>query len=235
VAALYDVHGNVPALEAVLAEVEREDVDTIVVGGDVAAGPFPRAALERLRGLGDRALFVRGNCDRELADGEEPHDEPTAWSKQQLSASEREFLSTRPTAVTLEVDGLGPVRFVHGSPRGDDDFMTLLTPESRLREVLAGVEESVVICGHSHHQFLRELDGLRVANAGSVGIPFADAPGAYWLLLGPELEHRRTEYDLDAAAEAILRTGVPNVEELVRKLRSPEPSREAAARIEASR
>jgi putative phosphoesterase len=235
VAALYDVHGNLPALEAVLAEVEREGVDTIVVGGDVAAGPFPHDSLERLRGLGDPALFVRGNCDRELADDEEPHDEPTAWSKQRLSASEREFLSTRPAGVTVDVSGLGPVRFVHGSPRGDEDFITLLTPEPLLREAVAGVEERVVVCGHSHQQFLHDVDGMRVANAGSVGFPFAEAPGAYWLLLGPDVEHRRTEYDLDAAAAAIRRSGFPTVDEFLSKLRDPEPSAVAAARIEAAR
>jgi putative phosphoesterase len=234
VAALYDVHGNASALEAVLAEVERERADLVVVGGDVAAGPFPGECLERLRGLGERAVFVRGNCDRELADDEQPHDEPTAWSKQQLSREQRAFLSTRPAAVTVDVEGVGVVRFCHGSPRADDEFMTMLTPETRLRALLTGVEERVVVCGHSHHQFLREVDGVRVANAGSVGFPFADEPGAYWLLLGPDLEHRRTGYDLDAAAAAIARSGMPNADGFLRKLRSPEPPRDAAARIEAT-
>jgi putative phosphoesterase len=228
VAALYDVHGNLPALDAVLAEPDVGAADVVVIGGDAAAGPFPEQALDRLRGLGDRALWLRGNCDRELADDEEPHDEATAFAKQRLSRAARSFLSALPWTRAV-----GDVLFCHGSPRADDEFLTERTPDERLREVLRGVSQPIVVCGHSHHQFVRELDGQRVVNAGSVGTPYADEPGAYWLLLdGARLEHRRTPYDLDEAERAVRASGYPAADDFVRKLREPEPPGHAAERIE---
>jgi hypothetical protein len=81
---------------------------------------------------------------------------------------------------------------------------------------VAGVAEDVVVCEHTHVQFDRAAAGKRLVNAGSVGMPYEERPGAYWALLGPELELRRTEYDLDAAAAAIRATGFPDVDGLVR-------------------
>jgi predicted phosphodiesterase len=194
VAALYDVHGNLPALEAVLAEIP--DDAAIVIGGDVAAGLFPKETLARLRGLGDRVHWLRGNADRELTRGEEglAPDHMLDWVRERLADGDVEFLHELPPTVELDVDGLGRVLFVHATPRNDVDIFTELTPESRVAPCFDGVTADVVVCGHTHTQFEREIAGLRVVNAGSVGMAYEDAPGAYWALLGPGIEHRRTEF-----------------------------------------
>jgi putative phosphoesterase len=219
VAALYDVHGNLPALEATLADVERAGADLILVGGDVAIGPMPREALDRLRALGDRALFVRGNGDREIAepapDGElDLWQRRTRWSAEQLDDERLGFLAGLPDVVSLEIDRLGATLFCHGSPRSDAEILTAISSEKRFAAAVEGVPESVVVCGHTHVQFDRTVAGKRLVNAGSVGMPYEERPGAYWALLGPEVELRRTEYDLDAAAEAIRATGFPDADAL---------------------
>lgn len=214
VAALYDIHGNVAALDAVLAELERELPDGIVVGGDVASGPFPSATLERLMQLSERAHFVRGNADREVVaayDGriafdpeeENPARRGGAWAAQRITRARRDFVATFCERVVLDVDGLGRTLFCHGSPRSDEEMITTLTPESSLRRMLAGVEERVVVCGHTHMQFERVVAGVRVVNAGSVGMAYEGRPGAFWALLGPGVELRRTDYDVERAAEEV--------------------------------
>jgi len=195
VAALYDVHGNLPALEAVLAEVPGDA--TIVVGGDVVAGgPQPSETLERLRALGDRVVWIRGNADRELGDGEEGLAPPEELEKvrSQLSEEQIAFLVGLPPTATI-----GRVLYCHATPRNDLDIFTERTPEERLVEIFAPVDADVVVCGHTHIQFDRTIAGRRVINAGSVGMPYEERPGAYWLL---DLEHRRTEYDGEPAASA---------------------------------
>ncbi|HZT53159.1 MAG TPA: metallophosphoesterase family protein [Gaiellaceae bacterium] len=188
VAALYDIHGNLRALEAVLAEVPEEA--TIVVGGDVCAGgEEPAATLARLRSLGDRVRWVRGNADRELFPGEqglvpEPLLEET---RSKLSEEAIAFLHGLPA--TQRVEG---VLYCHASPRNDTDIFTERTPEERIAFLFEGLDASVVVCGHTHTQFERTVAGVRVINAGSVGLPYEDEPGAYWLL---DLVHRRTPYE----------------------------------------
>jgi predicted phosphodiesterase len=233
VAALYDVHGNLPALEAVLAEVESLRVDTIVVGGDIAIGPMPRGALERLLALGERALFLRGNGDREIADGPDPEDgelwaERTRWSAEQLERGQRAWLAGLPNTQSVDVDGLGPVLFCHGSPRSDEEILTRISPPERVAAAVAGVDEAIVVCGHTHVQFDRQVAGKRLVNAGSVGMPYEAGPGAYWALLGPGLELRRTDYDLEAAARAIRTTGFPAADELAAENVLTVPSAEEA-------
>jgi len=195
IAALYDVHGNLPALEAVLAEIP--DDAEIVVGGDVVAGPFPHETLNRLRALGDRVHWLRGNADRELTVGEEgiAPSSIVSWTRGQLSDEEIEFLFALPPSLELDVDGVGRVLFVHATARNDMDIFTERTPENRVAPCFEGVGAGLVVCGHTHSQFDREIAGLRVVNAGSVGMAYEDAPGAYWALLGRDLEHRRTEFE----------------------------------------
>jgi putative phosphoesterase len=202
VAALYDVHGNLPALEAVLAEVPDDAV--ILAGGDVAMGPLPSDTLERLRGVGDRVQWIRGNADRELSHGEEGLAPPDAldWAREQLSDEQIDFLHGLPEGLDLEVAGLGRVLFCHASPRNDVDIFLEGTPEERVAPLFAGVGADTVVCGHTHMQFAREIGGKWVVNAGSVGMPYEDEPGAYWALLGPEVEHRRTVYD-DSALKGV--------------------------------
>ena len=230
VAALYDVHGNLPALEAVLAEVEREGVDAIVSGGDVVAGgPFPLETFGLLRSLGDRVVWVRGNGDREWTpEAEGIWGERTVWAAAHLHHAEREFLHDLPDTATLEIDGLGPVLFCHATPRSDEEILTEASPESRWEDALDGVAEAVVVCGHIHMQSDREVAARRVVNAGSVGMPYEGRPGAYWALIGPDVELRRTEYDVAAAAERMLATGFPAVDEHVEENVLASPTREEA-------
>jgi predicted phosphodiesterase len=198
VAALYDVHGNLPALEAVLAEAGDAQ---LVFGGDLAAGPLPAETLDRIMGLD--ALVIRGNADRELLSDPLPSggliDE---WVGAQLEDRHREYIAGLPEQVELDVAGVGHVLFCHGSPRGDEEMILKTTPDEWLREMLAGVEADVVVCGHTHMQFDRRVDRSRVVNAGSVGLAYG-APGAHWLALGPGVEHRRTPYDNEAFADRV--------------------------------
>jgi predicted phosphodiesterase len=195
-AALYDVHGNLPALEAVLAEAGDAQ---LVFGGDLAAGPLPAETLDRIMELD--ALVLRGNADRELLSGPSGGliDE---WVVGQLDDRHREYIAALPEQIELDVEGVGHVLFCHGSPRSDEEMILKTTPDEWLREMLAGVEADVVVCGHTHMQFDRGVDRWRVVNAGSVGLAYG-APGAHWLLVGPDVEHRRTPYDADAFADRV--------------------------------
>jgi putative phosphoesterase len=223
VAALCDVHGNVHALDAVLAELEGEEIDAIVFGGDLAAGPLPAETLERIESLRERALFVRGNADREPGD----------WVAGRLDERQQRFLAGLPETQELEVDGLGPTLFCHGSPRSDSEILTAVSTDERLREILAGVEAEVVVCGHTHHQFDRAVDGVRLVNAGSVGMAYEGRPGAYWALLGPDVDLRRTDFDFEAAAAAFRTSGFPDGAEHAETLyRSPPSALEVAEYFE---
>jgi putative phosphoesterase len=188
IATLYDVHGNLRALEAVLAEIP--DGATIVVGGDVVAGgEQPSETLERLRALGDRVVWVRGNADRELKreEGSSVPEEFIAPTIAALTEEQIEFLHSQ--AASAQIDD---VLYVHASPRNDVDIFTELTPEERIAFLFADVDADVVVCGHTHMQFDRVVAGKRVVNSGSVGMPYEEEPGAYWML---DLEHRRTAYE----------------------------------------
>jgi putative phosphoesterase len=195
IATLYDVHGNLPALEAVLAEVP--DDATIVVGGDVCAGgEQPSETLERLRALGERVVWIRGNADRELMPGEVGLAPPGALdeTRAKLTGEQIAFLHGNPRTAQIE-----RVLFCHATPRNDEDIFTERTPEDRLVDIFAGVDADVVVCGHTHMQFDRTIAGKRVVNSGSVGMPYEEEPGAYWTL---DLEHRRTPYDGAKPGEA---------------------------------
>jgi len=187
VAALYDIHGNLAALEAVLAEVP--DDATIVVGGDICAGgDQPSETLARLRGLGDRVVWLRGNSERELVAGEDglASDEFLEGARSELSGEEIEFLYGLPETQRLE-----DVLYCHASPRNDLDIFTERTPEERIAFLFDDLDVATVVCGHTHTQFERTVAGVRVVNAGSVGMAYEEEPGAYWLL---DLVHRRTPY-----------------------------------------
>jgi predicted phosphodiesterase len=219
VAALYDVHGNLPALETVLADVEREQPDAIVVGGDMVSGPLPRETLDRLRGL-ERAHFLRGNADRGVVAIRRGEREPRLglnddWIARQLSDEQIDFLAALPLSVTLDVDGLGPVCFCHATPRDDEEIFTERTPDDVVAEMLAGTEEAVVVCGHTHMQVDRRVRRWRVVNAGSVGLSYDTQPGARWALLGPDVSFRRSELDQDQAAETLRASGWPRVDQFL--------------------
>lgn len=243
VAALYDIHGNLPALEAVLEEVRRGGVERIVVGGDVAPGPMTPEVLARLLDLDLPVQFIRGNGERELVTAmggpvsaavPERFRELIRWSAEQLRP-ERERLASWPLTATVHVRGLGEVLFCHATPRDDNEIFTRLTPEDALLPIFENVTASVVVCGHTHMQFDRKVGRVRVVNAGSVGMPFQE-PGAYWLLLGPDVQLQKTSYDLNKAAERIRQTQYPHAEDFAaRNVLQPPTERdtlEAFARVQ---
>jgi len=244
VAALYDIHGNLPALRAVLAEVAREGVETVVIGGDGAAGPLPRETVDQVMALGLRARFVRGNADREVVDAYDrgrrsPEGErglaerAAAFAAARISRNQRDFLADFRTTVVLDVDGLGLTVFCHGSPRSDTEIITTVTSDERLSEILSGVAEAVLVGGHTHRQFDRQLGDHRFINAGSVGSPYEGRAGAYWALLGPGVSLRRTIYDVADAAEELSATEFPDVDEMLREsLTDPVDPDEVAAFFE---
>ena len=231
VAVLADIHGNLPALEAVLAEVDAAAPDLVVVCGDVASGPLPAESIDLLRSL-PGARFVSGNADRGLVsafDGAGNSSGPLSneWCAAQISQDQRDFLASFVETVSVAVDALGRVLFCHGSPRSDEEMMTSETADERLGAFVAGVDADVVVCGHTHMQFDRMAGSVRVVNPGSVGMPYGE-PGAYWALLGPEVEMRRTDYDRDAAAERIRQSTWPDAEEFATSNVVSVPSKEQA-------
>ena len=240
VAAIADVHGNLPALEAVLADLEEEAPDMIVIAGDVVPGPMPAETIDLLRMLSG-ARFVRGNGERNVVEAFDDPDwsdrgpaeivELTRWNARRLAREQRDVLAAFEPRVEVEIEGLGRVLFCHGSPRSEDELVTAATPEKRLLPMLSGVTADVVVFAHTHMQVDRRAAGIRLVNPGSVGMPYARAAGAYWAVLGPDVVMRTTEYDLEAAAARIRASGAPGAEEFAREnvLTTPSPEEALAA------
>ncbi len=206
-------------------------------GGDLAWGAFPRETLGRVLDPGLPALYVRGNADREVAHpaGDDWEAEVTRWCAAQLDETHLRFLDAQPETVSVEVEGLGEVLVCHGSPRSDEEKLTFLTPDERLRQALAGVTARLVVCGHTHMQFDRTCGDVRVVNAGSVGMPYEGRSGAYWCTLDASgVRLWRTEYDFAAAARAIRGSGCPYATEFAQDLLTPPGREETAALFEGS-
>jgi predicted phosphodiesterase len=225
IAALYDIHGNLPALEAVLQEVHEAKVEQLVVGGDVVPGPMPRETLACLVNLDLPVHFIQGNGEvavlaqmagKELSNLPEHARQAVRWTAQQLTPDDERWLASWPKTFRLAVEGLGEVLFCHATPRNENECFTRLTPEERLLPIFEGLNASLVGCGHTHMQFDRMIGKVRVVNAGSVGMPFGK-PGADWLLLGPGVQLRHTDYDLNQAAERIRNTSYPQAQEFAER------------------
>jgi predicted phosphodiesterase len=197
VAALYDVHGNVRALEAVLADAG--DVDAYLFGGDVFWGPWPRETLELVESLGERAQFVRGNWERYLLEGKDD------WTAQHVSAD-----VVRDWPLTLALDG---VVYCHATPVADDD---IVLPQLA-RSDWSAFTAPLTLCGHTHVQF----DVERVVNPGSVGLPTVRA-AAWWAVVeNGDVELRTTDYDTVAAAAEMRSSNMAEADELADELLRP--------------
>jgi predicted phosphodiesterase len=232
VAALYDIHGNLPALEALLHDVRQAKVDQIVIGGDIVPGPMPRQSLELLLQLDHPVQFIHGNCELAvLAQMAATRGTPVTywgttsgkplpesdlqnmrWTAQQLPPEYEQNLASWPKTARLKINGLGDVLFCHGTPRSETEIFTRLTSEEPLLPLFEVLHVNVVVCGHTHMQFDRMVGKTRVVNAGSIGDPYGE-PGAYWLLLGPDVQLQRTSYDLTRAAARIRDTQYPQAQE----------------------
>jgi putative phosphoesterase len=215
VAALSDIHGNQAALEAVLEEVEKAKVDVVVCAGDIVGGPFSVEVFDRLTSL-PHARFVRGNADRLVLVGTDEHGQDWAAARERLGEARLASIASWPLTIELEIDGVGRTLFCHAIPTADEPIFTRMTPDEEVVELLGDVEADLVVCGHTHVQFDRQLGPWRVVNAGSVGLPYEGRAGAYWLLVGPDVEHRRTDYDVELAAATMRAGGNRETDELVR-------------------
>lgn len=238
VAAIYDIHGNLPALEAVLQEIRDARVDRVVVGGDVVPGPLTRETLMCLLDLRVPTQFIYGNCEvavleqmagRDPSAVPEQYRPPIRWTAQHL-IEYQQVLAGWPKTIRVGIPGLGNVLFCHGTPRDENEIFTRLTSEDRLLPVFEGLDVQVVVCGHTHMQFDRMIGRTRVVNAGSVGMPFGE-PGADWLLLGPSVHLRHTSYDLTKAADRLRESDYPEAGDFVRSYLLQPPTE--AAMLEA--
>jgi len=221
VACLYDIHGNLPALEAVLEEVQRSEADHIVIGGDLVPGPFPKECFDLLASLNMPIEFIIGNGDRETLTARRSgisdavpiyFHEAMAWNAAQLGLADGEAIAKWPLTLRLHVGGIGDVLFCHATPRSDTEVFTRRTSEATLLPIIEPLEVQAVVCGHTHMQHDRMVGSTRVLNAGSIGASF-QGPGAYWLLLGSNVELRRTQYDVEAAAAQVRATSYPQAEQ----------------------
>lgn len=208
---LSDIHGVLPALEAVLAEPDVRSADRIVLTGDLAAGPQPVETLDALSALGDRAVWVRGNADRELVThhrgGRISIPDPIApWAAAELRPDQVTMLDSLPLSVTLDVGRLGQIVFCHATPRHDEEVVLVDSRLERWAEVFSTLDESVsiVVCGHTHMPFVRLADRRLVVNPGSIGMPYGGV-GAHWALLSEDdgVAMRVTRFDVDAACARV--------------------------------
>lgn len=240
IAGLYDIHANLPALEAVLRDVRDARVDQIVVGGDAIIGPMPRETLQLLLDLDLPVHFIHGNCELAvLAQMAAPNPDLVTywgttsgkplppelvpgyrWTAEQLEPDYEPLLAAWPKTLRLDISGLGQVLFCHATPRSETEIFTRLTPADKLMPLFAGLDASVVVCGHTHMQFDRMVGNTRVVNAGSVGEPFGQSK-AFWVLLGPDVELRQTTYDIMQAIKRIRATAYPQAEEVANGLVNP--------------
>lgn len=243
VAAIYDIHANLPALEAVLQELHDLKVDRIVVGGDVLPGPLPQETIEALLHVEIPTVFIHGNGDREVLSRMEGVEsdwyrtaperwrEPVRWTAQQLQGDDRRLLSAWPSTYRLAIPGVGQVLFCHATPRNDTDIFTRVTPETALLPLFEGLGVEMVVCGHTHMQFDRMVGTTRVVNAGSVGMP-CGKPGADWLLLGRDAQLRHTRYDFVRAADRISRTSYPQANDFAaRNIMNPPSEQETLSAL----
>jgi predicted phosphodiesterase len=227
VLALYDIHGNPDALDAVLADPRAQGADVVVVGGDAVPGALARQALDRLDGLAVPVRWVRGNGEREVAGAaagggsasasEDPAARTAAFTAAELGADRARALGE--LLLTQMIDG---VLFCHASPRRDDEMLTRLSPPERWFEALAGVDAALVVGGHTHQQDDRLVEAVRFINAGSVGLPYEGDGDARWLWIDdgvPEL--RRTAYDHLAAGTRMRDTGYPDADSIEGSLIEP--------------
>jgi predicted phosphodiesterase len=235
VAALNDIEGNLPALEAVLAEAEDAGVDAVVCGGDVVTGPFPAEVFDRLASLAE-VHFLRGNLERLVVDGVDEYGRDWSADRLRLGDARLAAIASWPLTVELDIEGVGRTLFCHAIPTDDEPIFTHVTSDDDVADLLGDLAADVVVCGHTHIQFDRRLaNDLRVVNAGSVGRPFERPAGAYWALLGPGVDLRRTTYDVAAAVDSMRGAGADVDDELLDDLLEPPDRDETTARFESAR
>jgi putative phosphoesterase len=239
VACLYDIHANLPALEAVLAELRGHAIDHIVIGGDVVPGPMPRECMAIVRRLDVPTTFILGNGDRATRDWQQGIVDPhipevvhpaMVWNASQLTTADHAAIGEWPLTHTMAVEGIGRVAFCHATPRNDHEMFTISTADDKLMPIFEPLNADLVVCGHTHMQFDRPLGRTRVVNAGSVGMPIGNT-GAFWLLLDGGVHLRRTGYDVAAAAARVRATDYPHREHFAAQSILAPPSTEMMVKV----
>ena len=234
VAVLSDIHGNLPALRAVLSDLEQEDVRSVVVAGDTISGPWPVEVFDAVAALA--AGVVRGNADREVLQRSTRYGPLAVWCADRLGEARLGVAASWPLTLDLDVDGLGRVLVCHSTPSSDEPIYTRVTPDADVLELLGDLDADVVVSGHTHMQYDRTLaGGLRLVNPGSVGMPYEGTPGTFWAILGPDVEQRRTDYDVAATVESVRALAAPVDERLLDHLVEPPTSDETTAYFESLR
>jgi len=229
VACLYDIHGNLPALEAVIADVRASRAERVLVGGDVLPGPMPRQCLDLLYSLDIPTDFIVGNGDRATRQARHGVMDPLVpplfhdamnWNAAQLTDADDRAIEQWPLTCEMHVDGIGRVLFCHATTRNDSEIFLKTTSDDKLRPIFDSLGVQLVVCGHTHMQFDRTVGRTRIVNAGSIGMPF-QAAGAYWALLGPDVKLRKTSYDLHHAAGLVRTTAYPHAEYAAASILTP--------------
>jgi len=223
-AVLYDVHGNLAALEAVLADVEAAGVDRFASGGDAALfGPEPAACVDRLRGLGAGLVAIRGNTDRYIAERTRPSwsawpEDGATWARDALGEERIAWLEHLPGTAVLEEHA---TLLVHATVSSDEDVILPDTPDEEAVRLLGRAGQPRVLYGHVHIQYRRRLGDVELINPGSVGLPFDGDRRAAWAILEADrVELRRTAYDVDAVVAAVANARPPGWEQTVDRLRN---------------
>ena len=225
VLALYDIHGNVDALDAVLADPAAGAPDAVLVGGDAVPGPFAAAVLDRLAALRTPVHLLRGNGEREVAAavgapapaGDDLAAVTAAITAAELGEERAAALAALP--LTLELDG---VLYCHASPRRDDQMLTRLSAPERWTAALAGVSAPIVVGGHTHQADDRRVGAVRFLNAGSVGLPYEGDGAARWLWVEDGAPAaRRTSYDAAGAGARMVAAGWPDERSIGASLLDP--------------
>jgi diadenosine tetraphosphatase ApaH/serine/threonine PP2A family protein phosphatase len=203
------------------------------------AGAFPAECLSLLEGLGDRVRFVRGNGDRDVTSDPPGGQFPgrSAWCAARLDAEAVARVRAWPLTIEVELPSLGRVLFCHAVPGDDMPILTTLTTDDEVAAAIGPVDAEIVVCGHVHVQYDRTLPGgPRVVNAGAVGAPYEGRAAAFWLLLGEDVEHVSTDYDVEAAIARLEATGCPDTDWVVQHaLRAPVVAADAMAQFEQMR
>lgn len=194
-AVLFDVHGNIDALEAVLADVEAAGCTGLILGGDYALlGPAPDESVDRLRAWDGPVVAIRGNTDRMIV---ERLDALSVWAADRLGDERVAWFADLPAQRVLPDHD---VLLVHATPRSDEERLTPDVPDERAAAMLAGVTQPVMLFGHVHLQHRRQIGDVEVVNPGSVGFPFDGDPRAAWAIVEDgAIELRRTAYDVERA------------------------------------
>ena len=231
IALISDIHGNVAALDAVIAELRNERVDQIICLGDVPVGPFPVETVARLRELA--CPVIRGNWDALMLNGLPSFDdelgrkiaEQAAWAAAQLSEEDRDYMRTFMRQIELPLNGEGSLLCYHGSPRALDDPIEATTPVEELETMLGGCEATVMAGGHTHFQMLRLHRDSLLVNPGSVGLPFRRARPADPVQVAAKAEYALIEADAGRIGVELYSTSY-DVEGFLRGLPSSLPHAE---------